>query len=130
MAMSLGSKAQINVTRMIDVLLVLIIIFMVITPVRSRGLNTLVPQQSTRDPEPAAPSDDLVVTVCGGGMVQLNREPVAVADLLDRLAALFRNHPGHALFVRGDKGLEFGQVAEVIDIARGAGLDRIGLMTQ
>jgi len=129
MAMSLGSKAQINVTPMIDVLLVLIIIFMVIAPTKSRGLNAVVPQQSTHD-EPAAPPDVIVVTVCGGGTVRLNQEPLAVANLHDRLAALFRSHPGHVLFVRGDKGLEFGEVAEVIDIARGAGLDRIALMTQ
>ena len=134
MAMSLGSKgrhrAEINVTPMIDVLLVLIIIFMVITPTTSRGLNTLLPQQSKDDGSPAPPSDDIVITVNGDRTVNINRELVLLADLHDRLQRLFANHPNHVLFVRGEKGLEFQQVAEVIDIARGVGLDRVALMTQ
>ena len=133
MAMSLGSNgghsANINMTPMIDILLVLIIIFMVITPTNSHGLNTLVPQTASGPDVPAAESHDVVVTVNDGGTVDLNRETVALADLPDRLRRLFANHPGHPLFVRAVKGLEFQQVAEVIDIARGAGLDRIGLLT-
>jgi biopolymer transport protein ExbD len=133
--MSLGSdgrhRAEINVTPMIDVLLVLIIIFMVITPITSRGLDTLLPQPAPQDhPSSAPPSHDIVVTVNGDRTVSLNREPVPLADLHDRLVSLFGNHPNHVVFVRGQKNLEFQQVAEVIDIARGVGLDRIALMTE
>lgn len=131
MAMSLGSRgfhANINMTPMIDVLLVLIIIFMVITPTNSHGLKTLVPQQESGI-APEAPSDDIVVTVNGDRTVSINQEQVALADLSDRLRRLYANHPGHPLFVRGGKTLEFQHVAEVIDIARGAGLDRVALMT-
>jgi biopolymer transport protein ExbD len=130
--MSLGStgglRANINMTPMIDVLLVLIIIFMVITPTTSRGLNALVPQPES-GAAAATPSGDIVVTVNGDSTVNINRETVQLADLPDRLQRLFANHPGHPLFVRGGKRLEFQQVAEVIDIARGVGLDRIALMT-
>jgi biopolymer transport protein ExbD len=130
--MSLGSQrgphANINMTPMIDVLLVLIIIFMVITPTTSHGLRALVPQPESGIAA-ETPSGDIVVTVNGDRTVSINREIVALADLGDRLRRLYANHPGHPLFVRGGKALEFEHVAEVIDIARGVGLDRIALMT-
>jgi len=133
MGMSLGGNgrphANINMTPMIDVLLVLIIIFMVITPTTSHGLNALVPQQES-GPAPAAPSNDIVVTVNGDRTVSINRETIAIAELSGRLQRLYLNHPGHPLFVRGGKDLAFEQVAQVIDIARGVGLDRIALMTE
>ena len=135
MAMSLGSgrgfRADINMTPMIDVLLVLIIIFMVIVPTTSRGLEALVPQNS-QDPKPSTPTvnDDVVITVNGDRSVQINREPVTMAGLGGRLEAIFRANPNHVLFVRGAKGLEFQPIADVIDVARGAGLHRIALMTQ
>ena len=132
MGMSLGPSgrhhANINVTPMIDVLLVLIIIFMVITPRTSHGLHATLPEQSS-GPAAAAPSDDIVVTVNGDDTVNINQETVALADLAGRLARLYVDHPGHPLFVRGRKELEFEQVAHVIDIARGVGLNRIALMT-
>jgi len=131
--MSLGStgrhRADINVTPMIDVLLVLVIIFMVIAPVTPRGLNALVPQPPPPGPSVYVPRD-IVVTVNGDRTVNLNQEPMPLADLRGRLLSLYAEHPNHVLFVRGLKGLEFRQIAEVIDIARGAGLDRIALMTQ
>ena len=133
MGMSLGSghgpRANINMTPMIDVLLVLIIIFMVITPTNSHGLKALIPQQDNNGPAPATESDDIVVTVNGDHTVSINRETVRIEELSGRLQRLFVNHPGHPLFVRGGRMLEFQQVAEVIDIARGVGLDRIALMT-
>ena len=132
MAMSLGGsshqKAEMNVTPLIDVLLVLIIIFLVITPSLSHGLNALVPQPA--DQTPAAPRDDIVVTVIGDRTVRLNQETVAIADLDERLKTVFKNAANHVIFVRGNKELDFHYIAEVIDVAKGAGLDRVALMTQ
>ena len=130
MSVSGGSyqKAEMNVTPLIDVLLVLIIIFLVVMPSLSHGLKTSVPE--TSDQKPATPRDDIVVTVVGNGMVRLNQESVALEDLDGRLKAVFKNAANHAIFVRADKDLDFQQVAEVIDIAKGAGLDRVALMTQ
>jgi biopolymer transport protein TolR len=134
MAMSLGGatreKAEMNVTPMIDVLLVLIIIFMVITPIPPRGLDTLVPQPSKLDDAPAAPSHDIVISVGAHQSVTLNSESIDLTTLQTRLATLFRNRSSKVVFVRGEKTLEFHEIAEVIDLAKGAGVDRVGLMTR
>jgi len=132
MAMSLdGSphrKAELNVTPLIDVLLVLLIIFMVITPSLSTGFKAVVPQPP--DQKSLPPADDVVVTVLADGTVQLNQETVAIAELGERLKVLFKTAVRHVIFVRGDRELDFRQIAEVIDIAKGAGVDRVALMTQ
>ena len=130
MAMMLDRKAQINMTPMIDVLLVLIIIFMVITPVTQTGLRALVPQPAPDNPEQSPPAQDIVITVRPDGTVRLNQEPVNVTDLRRRLTLLVRTATDRVIFVRGEKGLEFRAVAEVIDIANGAGFNRVALMTE
>jgi len=89
-----------------------------------------VPQQSDNSPAPATESDDIVVTVNGDHTVSINQETVRIEELSGRLQRMFVHHPGHPLFVRGGKDLAFEQVAQVIDIARGVGLDRIALMTK
>ena len=129
MSMTTGGKAQINVTPMIDVLLVLIIIFMVITPLAPHGLQAVVPPQSDVTPPAAAVSRDIVITVALGGAIEINSQAVEVATLGERLADVYRRHITDHVFVRGDRGLDFQAVAMVIDAARGAGWDRIGLMT-
>lgn len=127
MSMTLsGRKAEMNVTPLIDVLLVLIIIFLLVTPTLSTGLKAHIPQN--RDETLVPPTDDVVISVLGNGTVRLNQETVAVADLGERLKALFRNAADHVIFVRGEKDLDYNYVAEVIDIAKGAGLDRVALM--
>ena len=133
MAMSLGSatreKADMNVTPMIDVLLVLIIIFLVITPTVPRGLDTQVPQATKSADEAVAPSHDIVVSIEFDHAIRLNSETVDLATLQTRLGSIYRNGGSRVVFVRGDRSLEFQEVAGVIDIAKGAGADRVGLMT-
>lgn len=132
MSMSLGGgshqRAEMNVTPLIDVLLVLIIIFLLITPSLSHGFNALVPEPA--DHTPVSPRDDIVVTVIGDGTVRLNQETVAITDLDERLKTVFKNAANHVIFIRGNRELHFHHVAEVIDIAKGTGLDRVALMTQ
>lgn len=123
--------STINVTPMIDVLLVLLIIFMVIVPALSRGESTLVPQQARH--EAKANPDTVVLEVLKGrdGIAgfRINQQAVAQADLSSRLAAIYQNRAERVLFVKGDDQLNFTQIAEVIDIGHAAGVDRIGLLT-
>ena len=132
MSMALGSNsrrtAEPNITPLIDVSLVLLIIFRLITPSVSTGLNTLMPQPP--DKTSAVPREGVVITVLKNQTLRLNDEHLALSDLDQRLLGLFRNAANRVIFVRGEKAPDCGQVAEVIDIARAAGLDRVALKTE
>jgi biopolymer transport protein TolR len=137
MAMSMGGgggySSDINVTPMIDVLLVLLIIFMVIVPVTPKGLDALVPQPP-KNPQQQQQNDRTIVVqvihVPGGPpQYKINETPVNKTDLLGRLTEIYANRAERIMFVRGDDDLNFAYVAEVIDIGRAANVDHIGLMT-
>jgi biopolymer transport protein TolR len=128
MAINLGPRPEINMTPMIDILLVLIIIFMVM-PHRSKGLDAQVPQPSS-DSQPQAVQQDIVLTVEGGGNVRVNQDSVAMDQLAPRLLAIFKFTARPVIFIRGKKELAFEEVAQVIDIAKGAGFQRIALMNE
>ena len=121
------STADINVTPRIDVLLVLLIIFMVVLPERSVGLDVQVPPQTDDQVHPL-PTRNIVLTVLGGGKVRLDQADLNVADLPDRLRWLQVRYTAGVAFVKGENELDFAQVAEVIDVAKGAGWKRISLM--
>jgi len=100
---------------------------MLVSPLAPKGLPALVPQVGG-DPPPA-PSTDLVLTVRSDGTLDLNQEAVERANLPARLAQIFKFRGDRVIFVRGEGNLEFGPVAQVMDIARGAGMTRVALMT-
>jgi biopolymer transport protein TolR len=124
-----GPKSDINMTPMIDVLLVLIIIFMVITPLTPKGLETLVPQPPPPG-QPPSPADQrtIVVTINKDHTYLINQDPIELANLGNRLDEIFRTRAERLMFVKGAPELEYGAVAQVIDIGHGVGVDKIGLM--
>jgi biopolymer transport protein ExbD len=124
-----GPKSDINMTPMIDVLLVLIIIFMVITPLTPKGLEALVPQPPPPNSKPNEADDrTIVVTINKDHSMLVNTESVPENLLQKRLEDIFKTRAERVMFVKGDPDLEYKWVAEVIDIAHGAGIDKVGLM--
>jgi biopolymer transport protein TolR len=129
-----GAIAEMNVVPLIDILLVLLIIFMVITPLTPKGLDTLVPQPNPNQTQnPELENKTVVVQVLMQGRVccllKINQEDATWDGLGKRLEDIFKDRADKIAFVKGDSDVLFQEVARAIDIMRGAGIDKVGLIT-
>jgi biopolymer transport protein TolR len=126
-----GSLSEPNIVPLIDVLLVLIIIFMVITPRVPQGLDARIPQpaQPTERLDKDEPLAAIVVQVTSSGNLLINQDKVSWDGLGPRLEDIFKQRAEKAAFVKGDDAVQFADVARAIDIMRGAGVDNVGLIT-
>ena|SRR5215470_7078904 len=122
------SISQINITPLVDVMLVLLIIFMVTAPILQQGVNIDLPQVVTGPLE--GKDEQLVVTVTREGKVQLNDSPLKVDELQKKLTAVLQARPDREVYLRADKNVAYGKVVEVMAAVRNAGVRKLGMVTE
>lgn len=126
-----GPKSDPNITPYIDILLVLLIIFMVITPFTPHGIDVRVPEKlpDNIDQQIADKFQGIVVTLNADGSMFINKDVVTFDTLGPNLTQIYSARADKSLFIKGEKALIYGDVVKAIDIAKGAGVEEIGLMT-